>query len=257
MRRVLVTNDDGVNSPGLVVLAKAVLAAGLQPLVAAPLREASGTSASMQAVEQEGRIVVHNWPLPELPGVTSYGVESHPAFIVFAACRGAFNGPPDLVVSGINRGANIGHAVLHSGTVGAALTAGINQVRALAVSLDMADQDPNPHWDTAQSLVEQVLPLVQATEPGTVLNLNVPNLPLEQVRELRRARLSRFGIVQFGVEELTDGWLRMTLTENTRELEAGTDAALLAAGHATITALKSVNEASLATLPESIPLTHG
>ena len=68
-----------------------------------------------------------------------YGVDAAPGFIALIASRGAFGPPPALVLSGINRGLNTGHAVLHSGTVGAAMTGRVNDCRALAVSLDVGE----------------------------------------------------------------------------------------------------------------------
>ena len=82
-------------------------------------------------------MVVHEHPLPELPDVPAYGVGGSPGFIALIALHGAFGPPPIVVLSGINRGANAGRAVLHSGTVGAAFTAAANGCRAMAVSLDV------------------------------------------------------------------------------------------------------------------------
>src|SRR5262245_14158128 len=117
MTRILVTNDDGIAAPGIRVLARAVADAGYDVTVAAPRYEASGMSAALTAVTKAGRIVLER---RDLDGVPAYGVEASPSYIAMLACLGAFGPPPDLVVSGINRGANAGHAVLHSGTVGAA-----------------------------------------------------------------------------------------------------------------------------------------
>ena len=135
--RLLVTNDDGIDAPGIRFLARALADAGEDVVVAAPSQEASGMSAAMTAVEDEGRIVVTSHELDGLAGVEAYGVAGSPAFIALIASRGAFGPAPDLVFSGINRGANAGVAVLHSGTVGAAFTAAENGARALAVSLDV------------------------------------------------------------------------------------------------------------------------
>ena len=121
MMRVLVTNDDGVDSPGIRALARACEVAGLEVTVAAPAWDSSGASASLTGVQQDGRLLLHRrggWGAAQV-----FGVEAAPAFIVPAGVHGAFGEPPDIVVSGINIGANTGHAVLHSGTVGAALTA--------------------------------------------------------------------------------------------------------------------------------------
>lgn len=132
--RVLITNDDGIAAPGIQALAWAARQRGLDVVVAAPMEEASGTSAAMSAVERDGRVVVNDHPLPDLAGVPAYGVAGSPGFITLIALHGAFGPPPSVVLSGVNRGANAGRAVLHSGTVGAAFTAATNGCRAMAVS---------------------------------------------------------------------------------------------------------------------------
>ncbi len=104
---------------------------------------------------------------------------------------------PELVLSGVNHGANVGRAILHSGTVGAALTAGLNRVYGLAVSLDV-DWHPVgvPHWASAGHLLPDVLELLTGAPVGTVLTLNIPDQPAEALGELRYAALAEFGTVQ-------------------------------------------------------------
>src|SRR3989442_413374 len=121
--RALITNDDGVKSTGIRVLATVAVDAGLDVVVAAPGWDSSGASASLTAVEHGGRLKLQRRILDGLDGVTAFAVEAAPAFIVRAAMTGAFGDPPDIVLSGVNHGPNTGRAVLHSGTVGAALTA--------------------------------------------------------------------------------------------------------------------------------------
>src|SRR5947209_10702198 len=118
-RIALVTNDDGVDSPGIRALAAVAVRSGLDVVVAAPSWNSTGASASLTAVEKDGRFLVEDRTFDELPDLPVFAVEGAPAFIVRAAVRGAFGDPPDIVLSGINWGTNTGHAVLHSGTVGA------------------------------------------------------------------------------------------------------------------------------------------
>ena len=107
---------------------------------------------------------------------------------------GAFGDPPDIVVSGINAGLNTGHSVLHSGTVGAALTAQNFGSSALAVSTEPTDPW---HWDTACEYAEAAISWLVANAPAsTVLNLNVPGRPRDEVLGLRWAQLDRFGSVR-------------------------------------------------------------
>ena len=157
--RVLVTNDDGISSEGIRHLALVAQAAGPDVVVAAPRDQASGSSASLTAVEAEGRILVEDRHLDGLDGVPTYAVAATPGFITLIATRGAFGRVPDVVMSGINKGANTGTAILHSGTVGVALTAGTNGCRALAVSL--AGESPT-NWETAARVTSQVLNLGSA-----------------------------------------------------------------------------------------------
>lgn len=135
---VLVTNDDGVDSPGLHALARALVDDGHDVIVVAPDREMSGSGAALGQVHLDGGIDARRVDLPRLDGVRAYAVAGPPGLCVLAARLGGFGRPPDVVVSGINPGCNTGRAVLHSGTVGAALTAANFGCRALAVSIDVS-----------------------------------------------------------------------------------------------------------------------
>ena len=121
--RILVTNDDGVDAPGIKPLAVALAADGHDVVVVAPTSDRSGSGAAIGKLfgTEPPEIVRHVWP--ELPGVAVHALDAPPATAVLGAALGAFGDPPDLVASGINPGANTGHLVIHSGTVGAALTA--------------------------------------------------------------------------------------------------------------------------------------
>jgi 5'-nucleotidase len=254
--RCLVTNDDGIGSEGLRVLALVALEAGLEVVVAAPMRECSGASASITAVEEDGHFLVEPRTLPGLEeACTVLAVDGLPAFIALTGMRGAFGPPPDIVLSGINSGPNTGYAVLHSGTAGAALTASTFGARAMAVSLNVRTRTVSgagvapsassaPHWETAAEMARRTLPALLESEPGTVLNVNAPNVALDAVQGFERARLARFGAVQTNVAERGEGYIKVALAEIDAEYEPGTDAALIAAGYATITPLQAVCEAT-------------
>ncbi|MER7456334.1 5'/3'-nucleotidase SurE [Micromonospora sp. NPDC126480] len=261
--RVLITNDDGIAAPGIAALARAAVDQGLDVVVAAPLEEASGTSAAMTAVERQGHVVVQDHPLPGLDGVPAFGVGGSPGFIALIAVHGAFGPPPSVLLSGINRGANAGRAVLHSGTVGAAFTAASNGCRAMAVSLDVLSageatavsggaavsvaarvRDAERHWSTAARVAMDLLPRVTAGPVGSVLNVNAPDVPLARLRGLRRGRLASFGQVQMTVAESGHGFVRTALEEPGEAAQAGTDVALLAEGYASVTAVRAVTEVS-------------
>jgi 5'-nucleotidase len=261
--RVLVTNDDGIAAPGLRYLARAAADRGHDVVVAAPDDEASGVSAALSAVAEEGRVMVERHELRDLSGIPAYGVAASPAYIVVLAGLGAFGDPPDVVLSGINRGANAGHAVLHSGTVGAALTAAAAGRSALAVSLDVLTpgtasaasggnaiaaldlvDDEARHWATAADLAGRLLPALEDAPAGTVLNLNVPDRPADRVAGVRRGTLSRFGQTQMAIAEAGEGFVRTAVEESGARNEDGTDLALLAEGYASVTPIQAIGEAT-------------
>ncbi|TLM72270.1 5'/3'-nucleotidase SurE [Pseudarthrobacter sp. NamB4] len=246
--RVLITNDDGIGSPGLHALAAAAVRVGLSVVVAAPASEASGSSSSITAVEEDGKITIEERQLEDLDGVEAYAVHGAPAFISMIATHGAFGPPPDIVLSGVNRGANVGRAILHSGTVGAALTAGINDGRGMAVSLDTGMHPKKIHWDTAARLATGLLPFLMEQEAGSVLNLNVPNSAGPDLPEFRTATLTRFGIVQTTLAERGQQHVRLAIADTTETPDPRSDAALLAAGYATVTALQPVTGTALPSL---------
>jgi 5'/3'-nucleotidase len=257
--RVLVTNDDGIAAPGIRHLARAAVDNGFDVVVAAPSEESSGISAAMTAVVNEGRVVIDRRELATLDGVPAFAVSASPGYIVTLGRLGAFGDPPDLVMSGINRGANAGNAVLHSGTVGACLTGASAGLRALAVSLDVLTptegsaasggaalanldkvDDEARNWGTAAELARKLMPAVTTAREGTVINLNVPDRLLENVRGMRRARLARFGQVQMTIAEAAEDYVRMSMKEEEAQPEPGTDLALLLEGWATVTAIHTI-----------------
>ncbi len=242
--RVLVTNDDGIDSPGLHALAKMARDNGFEVVVAAPATESSGSSAGIIATQSDGRVVVQERELPGLAEVKSYAVAATPAYIALIASRGAFGEPFQLVLSGVNHGANFGYAIIHSGTVGAALTAVTYGCAAMAVSLDVGlDNDGNLHWTTAAQIASTVLDEAMNAPPRVAMNVNVPNVQREKVLGIKRARLASFGAVQTNLE-VGDGYVRTTIADHNDEFEEGTDAAFLAQGYASVTPLQAVTEAS-------------
>jgi 5'-nucleotidase len=269
--RILVTNDDGVHAPGLAALVRALAAWAREHehevVVAAPLANYSGASAAVGTVYERETIgfrVVH---IEGAEGVPTYGVDAPPALTAIVGGYGAFGPPPDVVVSGINLGVNVGRSVLHSGTVGAALTAAQRGFRALAVSMRSR---PEHYWDTASALALAVLPVLAAGPARTVLNLNVPSLPFAELRGVAVGRIADVGIVQGAEAELTggdSGTVRLTLGTAVPSLGDTTgrapdeDASLIGDGFATLTALHGVGEdhrpASRQVLDEAVAAAGG
>ena len=248
--RVLVTNDDGVHGVGLHHLARAVVEAGHDVVVAAPQTDMSGSSASLGHFHPDHHIDLSSHEVPGVPGLRSFGVDGPPALAVVASRLEAFGPPPDLVVSGINPGHNTGRATMHSGTVGAALTAANFGGRGAAFSIGVSEQ---PHWETAAALVEPVIRWLLALPEGSVLNVNVPDLPLEQVRGVEWADLAPFGTVRSTMVGADEGRLQMELREVDDELPPDTDTALVLAGFVTVTPLVGVR-ADLGAMANPMPL---
>ena len=196
--RILVTNDDGVDSVGLHILARAMAPLG-EVTVVAPDQEYSGASAAIGAI----------WAMnPEvhkiqIEGVeTSWAVSGPPGLCVMFARLGAFGPQPDLIVSGINPGANVGRSVYHSGTIGAALTGRNGRIPGIAVSQSVTgfgvegqaweESLLNQKWDVAakvaavvtQSVIEDIESGRAVDNDGhaVVLNVNVPNVELDEIK---------------------------------------------------------------------------
>jgi 5'-nucleotidase len=239
--RAVVTNDDGVGTEGLWHLAAVAAEAGFDVVVAAPSGEASGTGSAIKATGTNGRVEVQHRELPApAAGIAAYALDATPAFIVFAAMRGAFGPVPEFVLSGINRGPNTGKAILHSGTVGAALTAVGYGLTAAAFSLDNGPTG-RLEWATAAQVAAQVLAVLPGVPGPVALNVNVPNLPAGRLRGIQQARLGSFGKVQ-SIGAAAEGHLQLGVYGTLDEPEPGSDSAVLAAGYASVTPVRAVCE---------------
>src|SRR4051812_16215152 len=208
--------------------------AGHDVLVVAPSGERSGSGAAIGRLHRAGPLACTEVEWPDLPDVPVYAIDAPPAATVYAGVLGAFGERPDVVASGINPGANTGHLVLHSGTVGAALTAAGLGVPSLAVSLRWSE-DGTYLWDTAATLAVPALAWAVAGDATRVLNLNVPNRPLTELRGVREATLAPYGEFWVASADLRDGDLRMEFTGKTNDFDPATDEALLSEGFATVT----------------------
>src|SRR5690606_14937786 len=205
--RILVTNDDGVGSAGLHALARAVVEAGHEVRVVAPSEDMSGSSAAIGQVHLDRSIDARPVELPGLDGVPAYALDGPPGLCVLADRIGGFGEPSEMVLSGVNPGANTGRAVLHSGTVGGALTGANFGVSGLAVSIAVPsglaheattvparddgavaevvgspvgaregagrDRGLPEHWDTAARIAASLVGWLADAPRCTVLNVNV------------------------------------------------------------------------------------
>ncbi len=179
--RLLLSNDDGIESEGLTTLAER-LRADHDVWVVAPADEQSAKSHSLTMMD----------PLRVLPrGRQRFAVTGTPADCVYVALHHLLPGEPDLVVSGINRGCNLGGDVHYSGTVAAAREGALQGLPAVAVSLETPRQGP-AQWEAAATIGIRVVDAVskQPMAPRVVYNVNVPNLPISSIRGLKASRLS-------------------------------------------------------------------
>jgi 5'-nucleotidase len=189
MPRILVVNDDGIGSEGIAVLARALQALG-EVTIVAPDGDRSGTSHSISVDK-----AVRSRAVPDAK-VRSFACSGTPADCVLLGVNELCGGRPDIVVSGINRGANLADDVNYSGTVAAAVEATIVGIPAIAVSLvsSWPKFDSAHHWDVAAAVARELTAdvLREPLPPGTYLNVNVPNLA-----ELHGVRFTRLGRKQY------------------------------------------------------------
>lgn len=182
-KQILCTNDDGYLAPGLALLGRAASHLG-HVTVVAPDREQSATSHSLTLhrplrARRTADGIVH--------------VDGTPTDCVLLALGGAvMDGPPDLVLSGVNHGPNMGEDVLYSGTVAAAMEATLLGIPAVALSF--ATEEFEPPGDIYEPLLVRLLvQLVQRDDfpQGALLNVNIPPVPLAEIRGVRVATLGR------------------------------------------------------------------
>jgi 5'-nucleotidase len=195
--RILLTNDDGIDSLGLHVLARAMTVFG-HVVVVAPDREFSGAGAAVGALtEFEPEVRRHR-----IEGVPeAWSLNGPPALCVMYGRLGVFGDAFDLVVSGINPGANVGRSVYHSGTIGACLSARNGGISGVAVSQAVTgwgvegqawhDVIANQRWETAAEVARVFVGGLVAEPPQSpvVVNLNVPNTSIEEIGGWRLAEV--------------------------------------------------------------------
>jgi len=175
---ILISNDDGYRAPGLEVLVKS-LAKHEQLSVVAPERNRSGSSNSLTL---ERPLRAHEY------AAGCYFVDGTPTDCVHLAITGLLKSEPDMVISGINAGANMGDDVLYSGTVAAAMEGRHLGLPSIAVSMDSYQPE---YYETAAIAIEKIISTLQAKPipQNTILNINVPDVPWGSIRGLQVTRL--------------------------------------------------------------------
>jgi 5'-nucleotidase len=205
-------------------------------VVVAPKEDSSGSGAAIGPVHVGQTLEYDTLSVAGLEDVPVYGIDGPPALCVLLARIGGFGDPPDVVVSGINPGNNTGRSILHSGTVGAALTGASFGVSGLAVSIGAREAE-QVHWDTAAAFAVAALEWLVGAPAKTILNVNVPNLPLGDVAGVRLARLAPFGTVRTAIVQAGEGRLDVELRATEEQLDPDTDTALVLAGFVAVTPL--------------------
>mgnify|MGYP002735276427 CR=1 FL=1 len=229
MRRLLLSNDDGVHAPGLRALYDALLPHARLRVVA-PDRDKSGASNSLTLSRPLSLTALDN---------SFYSVDGTPADCVYLGVNGVWPERPDLVISGINHGGNLGDDVLYSGTVAAAMEGRNLGMTAIAVSLV-----GRRHFESAGRVVASLVGALDrlSLPPRSLLNVNVPDVPWQQLRGIRVTRLGYRGPSAQPVEiEDPRGRMRYWIAPAGDNADDGpdTDFAAVEAGFVSITPLQT------------------
>src|SRR6201996_7307772 len=234
--RVLLTNDDGIDAPGLAVLEAVAAELGHEVWVIAPEHDQSGTSHS---------ISLHSPLRVSRQGERRFGVQGTPGDCVVMAARHLMkDAPPTLVLSGINRGANLGVETMFSGTVGAAMTGLLLGLPSIALSQTFRDRE-NVRWDTSRALAPGEIRQLLAVEYAhpVCLNVNFPDIDASAAGPLTPTKQG-VGLVQgIDVQSQTDPrgleyhWLRFQ--RGPRENAPDSETAGVASGRVSVTAFYS------------------
>ena len=180
--RVLVSNDDGVDAPGIHVLAERLSSIG-EVTVVAPDRDRSGASNSL-TLDQPVRVITMDNGYHRVAGT--------PTDCVHLALSGLLDKQPDIVVSGINNSANLGDDVIYSGTVSAAMEGRFLGLPAIAVSLVSSDHRAEHYETAARAVLVLMQRLLKDPLPAdTILNVNVPDRPWSEIRGFEVTRLGK------------------------------------------------------------------
>jgi 5'-nucleotidase len=240
--RILLTNDDGVHAPGLEVLEEIARAFTDDIWICAPSEEQSGAGHSL-TLHHPVRLRRH--------GERRFSVTGTPTDAVTLGLRKVMDGPPDVILSGVNRGANLGDDVTYSGTVSAAVEGALAGIRSIALSQVYAAEgmgDAVP-FNAARAWGAKVLaPLLDAPLPRrTLVNVNFPALTADKVKGIRVVRQGFHDYSRGSVVEGRDPrgypyyWFGLEAIEHT--LDHGTD-------------LEAIDEGYVAVTPLQLDLTH-
>ncbi len=228
--RILLTNDDGIHAPGIKALAAELRLAGHELFIIAPDRERSAASHSL-TLRTDIRVtkIANN----------EYSVSGTPADCAVIALQKILPYPVDLVISGINAGQNMGEDVLYSGTVAAAVEATLQGYKAIAISINSYSEQK---FDVAAIWMRKLLEIGidKLVEPHCVLNVNVPNLDIEQIKGIRLTRIGHrkyYNFIKITAEENEGFSYRIGGDAPVWGQEPGTDSEAVISGYISITPL--------------------
>lgn len=230
--KILLTNDDGIFAPGLFAIYKELIKIG-DVTVVAPADSQSGTSHSVTFFQP---LICNKISINDQ--FTGYSVQGSPADCVKLACLQLHPEPIDLLISGINNGANAGINVFYSGTVAAAIEASFLKVPAVAMSLS---GDQQMDFETAAKYCIKTLKKLMPVKTGDVLNINIPKLSRGRPKGIKIVPHSDKGFDEYYVRQKSDlGQMVFQLAGSPHLVdESPTDTTALMDGFITVTALAS------------------
>ena len=233
--KILLTNDDGIFAPGLAAIYKELVKIG-EVTVVAPADGRSGASHSITFAKP---LVCNRVDINGL--FTGYSVQGSPADCVKLACMQLHDGPIDLLVAGINRGANAGINVYYSGTVAAAMEGAFLKIPAVAMSLTLEE---TMDYETAAKHCVKVLKKLMPVNPGEVININIPQISKAKPKGIRVVPQSSGGFDEHYIRQKNEqGQIVFQLAGSDHRDETArdrqTDISSLVEGFIAITALAS------------------
>lgn len=236
IRRILVSNDDGIHAPGLEIAERIAMALCDDVWTVAPETEQSGSSHSL-TVTQPLRL--------RRITPTRYAVQGTPTdSVMMAVLHLLKDDPPDLVLSGVNRGYNIADDVTYSGTVAAAMEGTALGIPSIALSQSFAESDdPEEHWDCADvhgpGLIKRLFEI--GWPKGVLLNINFPDLPADKVSRVRVTQQGTRDQSQLKVDQRVDARGQTYFWIGFRRIfsdpDAGTDLRAISDGEISVTPL--------------------
>ncbi|WP_249673826.1 5'/3'-nucleotidase SurE [Pseudomonas abieticivorans] len=234
LERILITNDDGIDAPGLAVLEQVARELADEVWVVAPALDQSGISHAL-SLHHPLRVVRKT--------ERRFSVSGTPADCVAMALRQLMPSPPDLLLSGINRGANLGVETVFSGTVGAAMAGLLMGIPSLALSQAYSRRDA-VRWDTARALAPDVIRQLWAMGWGSsaCLNINFPDVAAEvatpmQITTQGMGRMSGLNMSQ-RTDEREQDYYWLTIDRHSQPDIDGSESAVVWSGGISVTPLR-------------------